>query len=81
MSAGSSNKQDNIQCSWPACSKATKCSRCGKKLCHLHDGESRLIEGHFVFEDVVFCVDCWDRKRHDTSNHTSLQGINIINNR
>lgn len=51
-------------CEDKPCDEAVLCCKCNRKLCHGHKGAShtKIIEGHFVFNDQVFCTDCWSRE-------------------
>jgi hypothetical protein len=63
-------------CKWPNCEQATKCTTCGRKLCHLHDGVVAFVEGHFSVDNVCHCIQCWEAKREPTRcTDRSNQGV------
>jgi len=43
------------------CEQVVKCCKCGKVLCSHDDDYKRVVVGHYVYSEAVYCVDCWEK--------------------
>ena len=46
------------KCLWPDCKEATICARCKKRLCHPEQHGTGKVNGHFVRDGIVVCMEC-----------------------
>jgi len=42
--------------------EACRCCRCGSKF-YNRNKDNYEIEGHYVFDDKMYCSDCWKKKK------------------
>lgn len=46
---------------------ACRCSQCHSRFCHEKEGD-REVKGRYVFDDKMYCIDCWNKNRRTLRN-------------
>ena len=52
-----------MKCRGKACEDRISCDTCDKQLCICQEEKARMILPHYNFDELVWCLMCWNRKR------------------